>query len=282
MGVAEGQLTTPISAGFGPGPQFTLTANVVPNANYLISVAPVDSQGRILESASSQAWPFTWTAPVQPVNVPWPARPLPPVTDFDGVAPGDTPPPGYPRVVARVFYDSDGIAPNPRYPVGVRIGQLNTSSQPIENALTDNTDQYLFYNVNGNITADPNVGVFRSRGSGRIGHSLFPMILYRQQVTNANFPKVSGSVMQVSPLIERVPWYHDADIPRVYVPDWLFAGQFDFNQLTGNYDYYFYLRDLQPVQLGARYHYYVVRFNDKREVQEIISAGEVELPLPSN
>jgi hypothetical protein len=40
-----------------------------------------------------------------------------------------------------------------------------------------------------------------------------------------------------------------------------------------------YLRDQQPVIAGARYAYYIVRFNAKREVQEIIPAGEVELPL---
>jgi hypothetical protein len=275
----EGQLTTPISAGFGPGPQFTLTANVLPNVNYLISVAPVDGQGKIIESVSSQAWPFTWTAPVQPANVPWPARPLPPVSDFDGGAAL----PNGPRVIAKVFYDSDGIAPNPQYPTGVRIGQLNPQTEPSENALTDNSYLYLNYFADlGNTTSDPNAGVFRSLGTGRVGHSLFPMILYRQEVTNSNFPVVSGNVMQVSPLIERVPWYHDFDTPRIWIPDWLFAGEFEFNTVTQNYDFFFYLRDLQPVQLGARYHYYVVRFNDKREVQEIISAGEVELPLPSN
>jgi hypothetical protein len=36
---------------------------------------------------------------------------------------------------------------------------------------------------------------------------------------------------------------------------------------------------LQPVQLGAKYRYFVMRFNDQREIQEIIPAGDVELPL---
>ena len=43
---------------------------------------------------------------------------------------------------------------------------------------------------------------------------------------------------------------------------------------------YIYLRDQQPVLLGARYRYFVVRFKPvNREVDYIIPAGEVEIPL---
>jgi hypothetical protein len=43
--------------------------------------------------------------------------------------------------------------------------------------------------------------------------------------------------------------------------------------------YSLYLCDQQPVVLGARYRYSLVRFNDRREPAEIIPAGEAELPL---
>jgi hypothetical protein len=39
------------------------------------------------------------------------------------------------------------------------------------------------------------------------------------------------------------------------------------------------LRDQQPIILGARYHYYVVRMNGQREVAEVIDAGAVNMPL---
>jgi hypothetical protein len=38
------------------------------------------------------------------------------------------------------------------------------------------------------------------------------------------------------------------------------------------------VRDQQPVLLGASYRYFVARFNDQREISEIIPAGTVTLP----
>jgi hypothetical protein len=275
----EAQLTAPIGGGLGPGPQFTLTASVVPNAHYLIAVTPVDFQGKILESATSEVWSFTWTPPVVLQSVPWPARPLPPVRDFDTYAPGEAPPAYAPRVAARAFYNSDGFGPNPRYPVGVRIGQLDTSGQPNANAITDHTDEYLNYFAGNQASRDPNSGVFRARGNTRSGQPLLPIVIYRQQLTNLYFPLVSGDVTQVSPLIERVPWTIDPNL-QVTIPDRLFAGEYeDYGVINASTFYFFYVRDLQPVQLGAKYRYYVVRFNNQREVQDIIPAGDVELPL---
>jgi hypothetical protein len=186
-----------------------------------------------------------------------------------------------------VFYDSDGVAPNPRYPIGVRIGELGVpspsgvSSQPNNNAITDHTDEYLIYNA-GSINSgnegptDPNTGVFRARGGSRPGQLLLPIVVYREQLTNALFPRVSSGIVQVTPLIERIPWKINAN-RQVTIPDRLFAGFSEYH--APNYYYYFYLRDLQPVQLGAKYRYFVMRFNDQREIQEIIPAGDVELPL---
>jgi hypothetical protein len=281
----EAQMTKPVGAGFGPGPQFSLTATVLPNVAYDISVAAVDDQG--MTGSPSEIWRFAWTPPVVLATVPWPKRPLPPVSDFDKIGPGVTPPPVFPRIVARVFYDSDGVAPNPRYPVGVRIGELGIPSaqgvigSPTRNALTDYTGLYIQYSAASTgriflIQPDPNGGVFRSIGTAHPGQSILPIVVYREQLTNSLFPHVSGDVIQVSPLIERIPWFMDAN-RMVTIPDWLFAG---LNEYDGQlYHYYFYLRDLQPVQLGAAYRYFVVRFDDKREIQEIIPAGDVELPL---
>jgi hypothetical protein len=282
---SEAQMTKMVGAGFGPGPQFNLNATVLPNVAYDISVAAVDSQGIV--GPPSEISRFTWTPPVVLATVPWPKRPLPPVSDFDKIGPGVTPPPIFPRVVARVFYDSDGVAPNPRYPVGVRIGELGIPSaqsvigSPTRNALTDYSDQYIQYSAASIlrtflIQPDPNGGVFRSIGTALPGQSILPIVVYREQLTNSLFPHVSGDIVQVTPLIERIPWFMDAN-RLVTIPDWLFAG---LNEYDGRlYHYYFYLRDLQPVQLGAAYRYFVVRFDDKREIQEIIPAGDVELPL---
>jgi len=202
---------------------------------------------------------------------------LPPtIADFDALAPGDTPAPVSPRVAATLFYDVSGLTLNRRYPVGVRIGELGTAGEPNGNAFTEGSDQYLTYLGGIDIPADPNAGVFRARGNSRLGQPLLPIVVYREQLTNALFPRVSGDIVQVTPMIERVPWKIDAN-KHVTIPDRLFAGFAE--EHAPNYYYYFYVRDLQPVQLGAKYRYFVVRFNDKREIQEIISAGDVELPL---
>ena len=275
---SEAHLTSLIGTNFGPGPQFTLNANVLTNANYEITVAAVDDQGRVW--ASSEAWRFTWTPPVVAVTVPWPARPPPPVRDFD--SPGGTVLPYAPRVQAKVFYN-EAQAVNPRYPVGVRIGELlETHNEAVENAKSEENGDYIDYYTHSLLSADPNAGVFRSRGSARAGQPLLPIVLYREQLTNALFPRVSGDITQVSPLIERVPWTKDQQGATFYmsVPDRLFAGQYETYGQNGYY--FFYLRDLQPVQRGAKYRYYVVRFNAQREVEETIPAGDVELPLNNN
>lgn len=75
----QAHLTSPIATSFGPGPQFTLTANVRANTSYLISVAAVDEQGKV--GPSSRVWEFTWRPPAIQQTVPWPARPLPRITE---------------------------------------------------------------------------------------------------------------------------------------------------------------------------------------------------------
>jgi hypothetical protein len=283
-------LTTPISEGFGPGPQFTLTADVSPNVNYLITVAAVDDQGKILDGATSEAWPFIWTAPIQPANVPWPARPLPPVGDFDdNLNPADYTP-FYPRVRAVLLTDANFQA-DPRYPVGVSIGYL----EPFNGTYQSNvrSTDYAYYNIPINTFGptwgvDPNDFVFR-RSSGdpsRKGNLLLPIVVYRQQIANTNFPKVSGDITQVSPMIESVPWTTGAFCTdcsphrvNVIILDRLMAIAWKFDQLTYHQHVMLCVRDQQPVQMGATYRYYVVRFNAKREVQEIIQAGDVDVPF---
>ena len=43
--------------------------------------------------------------------------------------------------------------------------------------------------------------------------------------------------------------------------------------------HFLYLRDQQPVQLGAAYQYFVMRLNDQRDISEIIPAGIVTIPV---
>ncbi len=77
----EWQLTPPVSPTFGPGPQFSITANVLPNVPYDICIAAEDSHGNWGDASAD--WKFTWKPPPTIQTVPWPARSLPPVKGFD-------------------------------------------------------------------------------------------------------------------------------------------------------------------------------------------------------
>lgn len=276
---SEAYFTTPIGPNFGPGPQFSLTANVQADVEYEITVAPVDDQGHVHQNSTSEALRFTWVPPVVLATVPWPKRLLPPIRQFEPNTGLDF----EPRVKAAVFVNFNGGLYDRRYPVGVRIGQLNNSlffrspNTYFESNVGTNT--YIRYSGFSTIVRpDPHHALFHSRSAepSLKGQAVLPMVLYRQQVTNALFPKVSGDVTQVSPLIERIPWTIDAN-QDVTIPDRLFAmnGETYYDQTYS----FLYVRDQQPVQLGARYSYFILRFNAKHEVQEIIPAGEVELPV---
>ena len=276
------QLTPPIGPGFGPGPQFSLTVGVEPNVAYRITVASVDAQGKPWEP--SPEWQFTWKPPVQLPTVPWPARPLPDITAFDNPAP-DSLPPIYPRVAAVLmyYYDAQSFQRLDRhYPVGVRFAELARSLGPTTTVGTTNQIQYtLGPQPSDAPLIDPNGFVFKrlSTDPARQNQPLLPIVLYRQQVANAAFPRVSGNVVQVSPLLESIPWHQQGTLPNavfITIPDKLITVNYETaNDQTRTF---FYLRDQQPVVAGARYRYFVLRMDDHREIVETINAGEVEIP----
>ncbi len=282
---SEAQLTPPRGPNFGPGPQFTLTAGLLPNVPYHISVAAMDAQGNVGDP--SQVWTFTWKPTNALPTVPWPARPLPAVKDFDDAASPSLPVIFQPRVAA-VLLRNPNLQLDQRYPVGIRIGNLRQIVPTPDNIGTTN---FLTYQISAPAgiafippPADPHTLIFRrvSPNPARNGDLLLPIVVYRQQVTNAAFPRVSGSLTQVTPLIERLPYSavvntnvtYPATLVTIY--DRLIAGGFE---RLGDYDWEFlYLRDQQPVILGASYQYFVVRLNDQREISEIIPAGTVTIP----
>ena len=110
-------------------------------------------------------------------------------------------------------------------------------------------------------------------------------MVYRQQVTNANYPAVSGAMTQATPLIETIPYGNapctncDATVVTVY--DLLIAGGLEFLSQPLKHDLewpFMYVRDQQPVIAGASYQYFVMRFNSAHEIAETIPAGTVTIP----
>ena len=109
----------------------------------------------------------------------------------------------------------------------------------------------------------------------QLGRSIFPFVAYRQQVANPRFPIVSGDVLQVTPLIEKI--HLDEESPpsvnylRLRDPFTVLrpSGQQRLSNLM--------IRDTQPVVGGARYRYTLVRFKTNHEIEEIVPAGEIEV-----
>jgi|GEM_PF-882484 len=282
----ESQLTPPVGANFGPGPQFTLNAGVVPNVPYNISVAAQDDQGN--SGDPSQVWTFTWKPPVPLITVPWPARPLPPAKSFDEDVPASALSWFGPRVSAALLRDTSGVLDS-HYPVGIRIGDLSTLYFLQSLNWNVNTTNFASYRIVAPaIPLDPKNLVFQRLSADPTcrGDLLLPIVVYRQQVTNAAFPRVSGNLTQVTPLIEKIPWQYYPGIsgiayipPQVVIPDRLIAFGYEYNPNNGDqFQNSMFVRDQQPVILGASYQYFVVRLNDKREVAETIPAGTVTIP----
>ena len=283
----EWQLTPPVGAGFGPGPQFTLTASLIPNVPYRISVAAENVQG--YWGDASAEWTFVWQPPPTIPKVPWPARVLPPVRGFDeGGYTVNFFNPLIPRVHAVLLRDANQQW-DIRYPVGIRIADLSPALSVFPNIGTTNPAAVLMNPFSrSRAFVDPNNLVFKrsSTDPSLSGQPLLPIVVYRQQVTNASFPRVSGHLTQVTPLIEKLPYYTSGtvDALRVFIPDLLIAsGTESYSYVFGEYGFQFsgsflYVRDQQPVILGASYQYLVVRFDANHEVAEIIPAGTVNIP----
>jgi hypothetical protein len=277
--IDETQLTPPIGPNFGPGPQFSLTANVVSNGTYTITVAAMNDQDIAYDNADAQT--FTWhQTNANVLTVPWPARPLPAVTHFDDNNRTDNLV-GY-RVNAVIQRDPN-FGLDQRYPVGIRVADINNLYGGWLFRLNVGSTNFFeaSYGSRGNPASwNPDSLIYRrnSSDSSRNGDPLFPIVVYRQQIANATFPKVSGNLIQVTPLIEHIPWQGEQiTYGGVFtIPDLMFGAASEFYR--DFHYYYLYVRDQQPVLIGASYHYYVVRFNAKHEPAETIDAGTVTIP----
>lgn len=284
----EAHLTPPVGNAFGPGPQFTLAANVLSGVPYQISVAAMDNQGH--SGNPSQVWKFIWQ-PTNPVpTVPWPARPLPPAKGFDEDLFATTNGAFLPRVSA-VLLRNPNLQLDFRYPVGIRIGEFGPIPASPETIGTTNLITYVVPSVGSRITfiappADPHTLVFtrKSQDPTRKGELLLPIVVYRQQVANTNFPQVSGALTQVTPLLERIPYSTVAcptcepDGTFVTIYDRLLGAGLEVDRERNGAEYFLYLRDQQPVIIGAAYQYFVVRLNAQHEISEVIPAGTVTIP----
>lgn len=247
-----------VAGDFMPGPVYTIDVPVALGTSYRVTVRAVSLGNH--GGGPSNAEEFTWrNVPTSGVATPWPARGLPAVnTDFNNSLattpfPGNIPPLG---VAAVLFPATNGFSP-----AGIRIGEVLQVDVNSKGELYMNADQ------------DPLSYVYQTTNSV----SLCPFVLYRTQLTNENFPRVSGDLAQVSPLIENIAYgrgtWNGVDVtflrdPFITVlPSATYPGR---PQLV--------LRDTQPVIAGARYQYMLVHFGGNGEPDMVIPTNPVELP----
>ena len=117
---------------------------------------------------------------------------------------------------------------------------------------------------------------------------LLPAVLYRQQVANGDFLEVPGTVVQCSPKVTGLA-YQRLSGGNVRVRDPFIgltgvniASGTDLSPLAGTAPgmakLYLHLLDTKPVLSGARYQYWLVRFQPDGEPAEVVDAGQIDVP----
>lgn len=243
-------ITAKVGPGFGNnGATFLVPGNVELGKTYIVTVRALGKNGNA--SGFSNFETFVWNPTNGPnPNVPWPARGVPSTNA---------------NLAALAFF----LAPtNPPALQGMRYG----------NAVL------LGFTVLTNQSVDRNQNVVYVGGSfnpmavlatNALGQTLFPSVMYRYQVPNANFPTVSGDVIQVSPLMENIAYQANANSTAIHDP----FIETSVVSLTDNFlILYLWLRDTQPQISGARYRYVLVRFKENQEIDQLIQSNEVEVP----
>jgi hypothetical protein len=247
-----------VGPGFGNnGAAFSVPCNIEIGKTYFVKVRALSLHGDPGNWSVHQS--FIWAPSNTPaLQVPWPARPLPTTN-------------------ANFFTFALYLAPTNSDPVmaaapsgnAVLIGYTNVgqSTYSVSN---------MPPRVNGFF--NPNAAL----ETNKFGDSIFPCALYRYQVPNANFPTVSGDVIQVSPLMENIAYqqvviegvayfvYAEIQDPFVAVTGLQTAG--------GNI-IYLWIRDTQPQISGASYKYILVHFDPvSHEIDQLIPSNAVEVP----
>lgn len=232
-------------AAFGENDQFTFPVDIETGRHYIVYVRSIAKSGAHSDRSALETFYWEATIPPQP-EVPWPARPMPPVGNSFGLS------------FDALFMPSCGSTNLPGVPT-VRIGyqgqSLRGSDCPF--SLVQHGDPNTLLPTNG------------------LGETILPIVLYRQQVTNTAFPVVSGDLVQVSPMMESIAWGTNGNQTVIYDPYVLVAGGITINSPPAG----IFLRDTQPVISGSRYRYFLVRFNRLGEIAEVIpAANELEAP----
>lgn len=250
-----------INGGFGnpatPN-EFSITLDVIAGREYHFYVKTVSAADD--RSEPSNIVSFTWTPePVDDTVVPWPARPLPPVDD------GFLPEVEADFVEAINLQDWIGacvqIGTVTESNDGFSLGSLSQSGEtPVLQTPTSFPDSSEF-----------SLDLFTTPS----GETVFPCVLYRVQLPNLLYPAVSGDVVQITPMLEKVRTRKNEASDRIELWDPFIETFIDPDGGPKG----IYIKDSQGVVKGARYRYLLARFKDNKEIDRVVPAGEVTIPL---
>jgi len=252
-------LTPQPGLNFGSGAAFDVTVPIKTGRRYYVRVKVIRSGGSMGKASNVES--LFWKSPPVAMGpqVPWPARSLPDVVDVGSF---------HPSLIAQRIKTNgfNGLGVN----IGTVIAVLNDTVR-IRTIRDEKQGEIAVFT--GNI--NPEDHMYQSPS----GEKLFPVALYRYQVPSTTVPVVSGDVVQVSPLMERIayavePFPGGGTMTRIYDPFILLttpAGSLSVGVS------FLYLLDTQPVIFGAQYAYLLVRFDQYGEIIEVIPTAPVEV-----
>jgi hypothetical protein len=236
-------LTPTLDGGFGPGPDYEISIPVQKGRVYQVQIRAIAKANGAYSysTAYSFQWPTEGHEEATGPNVPWPARPTPPVS------------PAFAADLAPVRVqhpDFNGL--------GVVIGHI---PQPAMNP------------TGSLIGEDADIRSYLFSAGDESGNALLPLMLYRYQIPGTAFPTPSRDLIQVTPLMQNIasaPAGGQRLIRDPYIkligPDPSSGGPDDPWKIV--------LLDTQPAVRGAAYTYVLVRFRKDGEIASVH-------PLPS-
>jgi hypothetical protein len=239
--------TPRIGPGFGNGAQFDVEISILEGRRYTVFIKALGKDES--EGPRSNVEDGIWSPKILVgPQVPWPARPLPPLNVFSTNLLAH-------RLPAQFF---DGV--------GVHIGFVGERALPRDR---EKKTPPLIYT-----DKDPMTYIHTNAA----GKKLFPVVMYRTQVPSTGFPQVSGDLVQVTPLMEHIAYDRQivGGASQVLIRD-PFIQIVPFAAGTNQQFSSMYLLDTQPVLASARYIYLLVRFNDKHEIEEVVPSSIVEV-----
>ncbi len=300
--VTQTVVTGPLGTGdgsIGPGPLFSVTVpNLNPGIKQKLVVRAVTRNG--LYSARSNGQSFEWRlpspipAPAEDPCLPWPARNLPEIVDRTAAEPRIEALRCTPEIMPQGQLPDGGLTVPQmlvqRYPLAIRVGAFTINEEMLAGHYPEGDFDPLYPTPNDIAAAQEEIHTGNGSGSRSFNKFIFtipeskgaakrvpllPIVVYRTQVANVDFPVVSNDLVQVTPLIDQVAeasFGAGPDTRYILKDPYFLTAAFPPN---GRNARDFLLLDTQPVLRGACYQYYLVRFRLDGEIDRVIRTNSV-------